>query len=221
MNLIPNKKMTTFFIVLLYFIIGFTYSYLRYIEFGKYNFLDDANFIINKAFTIVSVLSISTSYLISIFSKAGFNFFKKKVEFKRYFGLTGFYFICFHVFFAVRLIKPSYMPQFYDINTEIAVRGQLVILLGIVAFLFMLFPAVSSIGDIMKKLGARKWLNLQRMGYYGFFVVMLHSSLIGFDKWGNFESWQGGMPPITLLMAMIILFVLVMRLFIVVFHSKK
>jgi DMSO/TMAO reductase YedYZ heme-binding membrane subunit len=211
-----QQKQITFIIVISYFLIVLVYAYIRYVVFFGLDFLINANFIINKAFAGAAVLSVCTAYMLSSLGKVGNIFARKHQGFKRFFGLSGFYYMCLHVFFGFRIISPDLLPQFFDDNGIIALRGQIIILLGATGFILFLFPAISSMNDIMKKLGARKWQIVQRFGYTAFFIIMIHASLIGYNNWLTPHLWHGGMPPITLICVSLIFMTLVLRLYVLI-----
>lgn len=215
-----RQKQITFFIVVSYFLLVLVYAWLRYIVFKGLDFVPHTNYIINKAFAGAAVLSVCTSYLLSSLSKTGFNFAVKNKSFKRFFGLSGFYFMCLHLFFGFRLINPELMPQFFQNDDLIGTQGQIIIILGALGFIIFLFPAVSSMNDIMKQLKGRRWLLAQRFGYGAFFVIMIHATMVGYQNWFNPHLWYGGMPPITLICVLLILLTLLVRLYVLIKYKK-
>jgi DMSO/TMAO reductase YedYZ heme-binding membrane subunit len=212
MDKISKKKYITASIVILYFAFFLIYAYIRYIHFKGLDFLINANFIINKAFAGAAILSVSTSYFISSMSKFDNIFAKSKLSYKRFFGLSGFYFMMLHIFFGFRIIRPDLLPQFFSGGVELSAKGKLIILLGILGFTIFLFPAISSMSEVMKKLSGNRWLLFQRLGYLAFTVIMIHASLIGYENWISPNDWPGMMPPITLICVIIIFSILLLRL---------
>lgn len=211
-----RQKQITFAIVIAFFLIVLLYAYLRYSVFYGLDFLINANFLINKAFAGAAVLSVCTAYILSSLGKTGNVMARKYQGFKRFFGLSGFYFMCLHIFFGFRIISPELLPQFFDDDGSIGLRGQIIILLGASGFTLFLLPAISSMNDIMKKLGARKWQIVQRFGYAAFFVILIHASVIGYQNWLSPKLWYGGMPPITLICVSLIFVALVLRLYVLI-----
>ncbi len=215
-----RKKLITTLIVLTYFVFFFTYAYFRYIYFLGLDMLVNANFVINKSFAGAAVLSVFTAFWLSTLSKLGNKFAIRHISYKRFFGLAGFYFMCLHVFFGLRIAKPDILPQFFFENGDFSVQGQIIFLLGILGFSLFLFPAISSMKDVMTKLGKKKWLIFQRIGYAAFFVILIHASAVGYQNWLNPNKWPGMMPPITLICVIFLLSGLLLRL-IVLFKLKK
>ncbi len=220
MEKIAKKKLFTALIVIICFIFFVFYSYLRNIHFRGLDFIVYANFMINQAFTATSVLSIFISYNLSTLSKYENKLAKKYISYKRYFGLSGFYFIILHIFFGFRIISQEVLPQFFLEDSIISSLGKIIIILGIFAFLLFLFPAISSMLEFRKKLKHNKWLILQRIGYLGFFIALIHASLIGYQEWLTPEKWWGSLPPISLICVILILFTLILRLSALIIKSK-
>lgn len=221
MNSTDTKKRITIFIVLLYFLVFLVYAYFRYIHFKGMDFAINATFIINKALASAAVLSVASSYLISSYAKLGNKVAKRYLSYKRYFGLAGFYFMALHIFFGLRIVNNVFMPQFFSSDGDFTIRGQVIIALGILGFLLFLSPAITSIGDVMKKLDGRKWQILQKIGYAAFSVILLHVSIIGYENWFSPNNWPGGIPPITLICVSVIAFTLIMRLIAFIKTSKS
>lgn len=203
-----------------YFIMIFIYAYFRYIHFKGLDFAINATFIINKALAGAAVMSVFSSYMLSSLSKTGNLFAINHKLFKRYFGLSGFYFMCLHVFFGLRIIKQDLLPQFFEINGDFSIRGQIIIGLGIIAFMLFLFPAITSIYDVAKKLSKERWRLFQRIGYFAYALIFVHASFVGADSWITADKWHGGMPPITMICAIIIISTLIFRV-IANFSLKK
>ncbi len=215
-----SKKQTSTIIVITYFVAAFVYAYIRYAVYGNAVFATDANFIINKAFAATAVLSVFSAYMISSLAKTGNNFARKNSSYKRYFGLSGFYFICLHVFFGFRIIKPEHHPQFFGTNDELALRGEIIIIIGVISLILFMFPAISSMKDVMKKLGKSRWSVFQRIGYIAFLMVMIHATMVGYHSWISPSTWYGGMPPITLICVTLIFLAISFRLYILLKFRK-
>jgi DMSO/TMAO reductase YedYZ heme-binding membrane subunit len=214
-----QSKRLSVIIVVSYYIIVLLYAYFRYIHFKGLDFAINATFIMNKAFAGAAVLSVFSSYMISSISKLRISFPENFHIYKRYFGLAGFYFMCIHIFFGLRIIKQEVLPQFFETSGDFSLRGQIIIFLGILGFILFLFPAITSIFDIVKKLSKRKWKFFQRVGYFAFAVIFIHTAFIGSENWFKPDNWPGLMPPITMICALLILISIVYRIF-VAFKTK-
>ncbi|MBX3043068.1 MAG: hypothetical protein KIT33_02360 [Candidatus Kapabacteria bacterium] len=214
------EKRNTKLIVLSYFLLVLIYAYIRYVLFKGLDFAESGTYIINKAFAGAAVLSVSTAYLISSLSKAGNHTARKLSKYKRYFGLSGFYFMCLHVFFGLRIINPQFFPAFFDDSSMMNNYGYTIIFLGIAGFAGFLVPAVTSISKVMQGLSPKSWLKLQRTGYFAFFIIFIHSSWMGAVNWTKIEKWPGLMPPITMICSLIIITTIIYRIF-VFFKYKK
>lgn len=209
---IKKKKLNAFLIVISYFIFFLGYAYIRYVHFKGMDLLVNANFIINKAFAGAAITSVFTSYMLSTLAKNGNTFAKRHHIYCRFLGLGGFYFMILHVFFAFRVVSPDNLPQFFDVGNELSLKGKFIFLLGITGFSLFLFPAISSIKEVIAKLSPRKWKLLQRIGYIAYGIILVHVSIIGYSNWFSIEKWPGLMPPITLISFCIIFTALFYRL---------
>ncbi len=163
------KQILKFSIV---FVACFTYSFVRYILFGKVELKDIPTVIVNKsvAFTIVIWLFfLLKSYLSN-------NQEKLKKDLKLIQSL-----IFIHIFLSLLLIGTHQITKFYQ-NNSLTFTANMSILLGLLtqATFFTLFN------------------NFRQILLFSF-LLKVHLAFIGYRNWLTPENWNGGMPPITLL----------------------
>jgi len=183
---------------------------MLYSNFVQIDLSNNPYYIFNKTTALTGAFGIFCAYMLSSLAKFNIIFAKKYSSLKRFFGLGGFYFIFVHVFFAFRLIEPVMYSAFFDETGDIATRGQIIILLGAVAFLLFMFPAITSMEQIVKKLSAKRWLLYQRIGYFAYLIVFFHVFIMSYNEFFIVTD-SLILPKSSLLMMILIITALIMR----------
>jgi hypothetical protein len=107
--------------------------------------------------------------------------------------MCGFGLVCLHAVISLVLYRPAYYPDFFEDSGKLAFKSELSVLCAILAvFIF------SIIAFRYKKI----------LSYIAFILVMLHVSMMGYEKWFKPADWPGRLPPMTLLALIAICFVL-------------
>jgi len=88
---------------------------------------------------------------------------------RRMLGLTAFFYGCLH------FVTYVWLDQFFDL---VAIVKDIVkrpfITAGFIAFLLLVPLAITSTNSMVRRLGARRWLNLHRLAYVATAVGVLH-----------------------------------------------
>lgn len=185
-----NEKKTwiTLFIV---FALTFAYAFARYITYGPVSNTNIPTIIVNKAvaFSIVVWLV----FLIRDYFKQTIESFKLKLDI-----LQSLIFI--HIFLSIVLLTQQQLPKFFSYG-QLTIWGNLTVLTGTITLTFFFW--------LSKKVGKISIL---------LFTTMLkaHLFFMGFKGWFTPNTWNAGMPPITL-----ICFILLLMLDIKIFKNKK
>lgn len=128
---------------------------------------------VNRLFGLTSFLSISIAYLISNLHRFRFLGLNKIVALKKYFGIFGFLLASVHILIStLNIATDNY--YYLNENETLTAQAQLTVLFGVSAFTMFLFPAITSIPGVARAMKPKKWLKLQRRGYWGVLIIIAH-----------------------------------------------
>jgi len=72
-----------------------------------------------------------------------------------------------------------------------------------------------------KAIGGWRWKRGQRLGYVALILVLAHLATLGFTGWVHPEEWTSGIPPISLIAAVIAGIPLVVKYHRVIEREKR
>lgn len=165
-------------------LITLIYAYLRYSVFGKFEPPNIALFIGNKVLIFTAIV------LIPFFIKTKDNSFK----------LTLNVFIILHIISSLYLLRPAIFPNLFNDSAMINTHGNIIVLFGILAAVFFFNSITKKFIEISPTLNSSIL----------FIFVIAHNISIGWNGWFNYQEWNGGMPPISLLTTLIVIYSLIL-----------
>jgi DMSO/TMAO reductase YedYZ heme-binding membrane subunit len=171
---------------LLLLAITLAYATFRYHLLGTSDWSWFALWTTNKAVSWTAASLLALSYLVD-----------DKAEARRL-GLTGFVFMAWHCLVSIFLLSPGYYSKLYS-GASLSFPALASLLIGAAGAFAFCSPALASLRGMQEKVGAGRWLKLQRLGYAGLVLTALHCLAIGLPGWLTPSKWPGGLPPITLL----------------------
>jgi len=175
------------------------YAILRYHIAGDVEWRHFPLFILNKAIALAAVIFVGASYLIGKIIHWYDLDAKLRLVVIKFCGLLGFFLATVHAVMSVLLMKPAYFGKYHDAAGEMNLRGELGMTVGILALLFLLSPAITTLPMMPKALGGWRWKRSQRVGYLALLLVSLHLVVLGLKGWLTPEKWPSGMVPISLI----------------------
>jgi hypothetical protein len=176
-------KLKSVIIVLAISLFTLVYSFLRYSVFDTFEPPNIALFIGNK------VLIFTAIALIPFYIKTKDNTFK----------LTLNVFIILHIISSLYLLRPAVFPDLFNDSAMINTHGNIIVLLGILAAVFFFNSITKKFIEISPTLNSSIL----------FIFVIAHNISIGWSGWFNYQEWNGGMPPISLLTTLIVIYSLI------------
>lgn len=139
---------------------------------------------------------------------------------RKHLGVFGFGIAAVHAVMSLILLRPAYYPRFFAENGQLNFIGETSMLFGVLAFLIFAAITLTSLPGVEKQMDAVRWKFIQRLGYIAYVFVLVHVAIMGFRGWFRSESWQYGLASISLISALFIIFVLVMRVLVIVYSKK-
>ena len=210
----------TLLIVLITFIVTLGYSIIRYNIVRNVPFENIPLFISNKAIALTATILIGLSFLLGPLARFWPKMFTHHLYLRKYLGISGFAIAALHALMSLLLFSPAYYPKFFLPSGKMNLIGESSMLFGILAFLIFLAISLTSLPQIEKLLNSQQWKSIQRLGYLAYVLVLFHVVIMGWAGWWKPESWKFGLASISLISALIIIFVLLMRIIVMVFPKK-
>lgn len=189
-----------------------SYATIRYVLFKNIPISEFPMYILNKSISWAAVCFISFSYIISTLNKLNVNISKFLLESRKFYGLLGFALSVIHVFISIIYLNPNYYEKFYNNLNILTTQHQISLLFGIIALVILTGTFLNSYKSEEEK-KTENWRKKQNIGYLALISVFIHLAVMGFEGWLNLKSWPNGLPPITLLAAIVVSTTLIFRVY--------
>jgi DMSO/TMAO reductase YedYZ heme-binding membrane subunit len=187
------------------------YAVVRYHIAGDVEWRHLPLFILNKATSIAAVAFVASAYLIGKMIRWHDHDRYIRLVVIKFCGLMGFFLAGIHALFSLSLLTPAYFAKYFDEVGRLNLQGELALSVGVIGLFCLLGPAITSLPMMPKALGGQRWKRNQRLGYAALVLVFIHLAALGIKGWLTPEGWPAGLPPISLLAALIALTPLVVR----------
>ncbi|MBI2037668.1 MAG: hypothetical protein HYT15_01905 [Candidatus Magasanikbacteria bacterium] len=201
--------------------IAFGYAIIRYNVIKGVSWIDLPLFISNKAIALAAVIFIAISYALGSLARFWPKIFVPALGTRKFFGLAGFCLSAFHGILSLLIFSPTYYSKFFLGNGRLNLTGGLSTLFGVLSFFLFTCVAISSIPGVIQPTEQEKWFAIQRLGYLGLVAVLAHVFVMGFEGWLKPSGWPGGLLPISLVAASIILVVLLLKMAAILSPKQK
>lgn len=190
------------------------YAVVRYNLVRSVPFDNFPLYIFNKSIALSATILIGLSFLLGPLARFWPKQFSQHLYLRKYLGVIGFTVAAFHALMSLILLTPAYYPRFFSTDGKLNLIGESSMLFGALAFAIFTIVSVTSLPDMEKNMDQSKWKFIQRLGYLAYTFVLAHVAIMGFRGWFRAESWQYGLVSISLISSLFIIFVLLMRLFV-------
>jgi DMSO/TMAO reductase YedYZ heme-binding membrane subunit len=181
-------------------VVGFSLAYalIRYQFAGDVPWRHFPLFILNKATSLAAVILVTCSYLIGKIIRWHDHDKALRLVVIKFCGLMGFFLAVVHAFFSLCLLSPAYYGKYFDDIGRLNLEGETAMTTGVLALLFLLAPAVTTLPMMPKAIGGWRWKRNQRLGYVALVLVVGHLVALGIKGWLAPQDWHGGIPPVNL-----------------------
>lgn len=176
-----------------------TYAIVRYNVFHGVAWTHTPLYVVNKSFAVGGVIFLALAYLVTKRTPGAAGGAEVQRAKAKFFGLTGFAMVSIHMIMALILLSPANYAKFFLDSGELNLTGEVTFLCGALGYGCLLYPAITTLPHMYDALGAKRWLQSQRMGYLALALACGHTFAMGYKGWIDVASWPGSMPPMTLL----------------------
>jgi len=179
--------------------LSLAYAVVRYHLAGDVAWRHLPLFILNKAISLAAVVFVASSYMVGKVIRWHDHDHALRLVVIKFCGLVGFFLAVAHSTFSLALWSPAYYGKYFDEAGRMSLQGEIMLSVGVLALLFLLSPAITTLPMMPKELGRFRWKRSQRTGYLALALVLVHLVALGFKGWLNPAGWNGGLPPISLI----------------------
>lgn len=211
----------TVIIILIVVGLSFLYAIVRYNLVRSVPFDNIPLYISNKAIALSATILIGLSFLLGPLARFWPNQFVPHLPLREHLGVFGFGLAALHAVVSLILLTPAYYPRFFAEDGRLNFIGETSMLFGVLAFLIFASITVTSLPPMEKQMDQIQWKFIQRLGYLAYVFVLAHVGIMGYRGWFRPEAWQYGLASISLISALFIIFVLVMRTLVIIFPRKR
>lgn len=207
-------------IVIIVAVLSLLYAYMRYNVVRDVPLTNFPLYIANKSIAMAATILIGISFLLgplARFSKV----FVRSLELRKGLGLWGFGMAAFHAVASLLLLSPAYYARIYGEAGKLTLQGESFLAFGILAFLVFSIVSFTSVPGVSSNIDLTKWKSIQRLGYLGYSFVLFHVAILGYSGWFKADSYRYGLASISLVSAMFIVLVLLLRILVIIFPKKN
>ncbi len=179
--------------------VSVVYAIVRYHFAGDVAWRHFPLFILNKATSLAAVGFVACSYLVGKIFRWHDDDKVLRLVVIKFCGLMGFFMAAVHAFFSLCLLTPAYFGKYFDADGRLNLQGEVAMSVGILALIFLLAPAITTLPMMPKALGGKRWKRSQRVGYLALILVVVHLVVLGVKGWLAPKGWPAGIPPISLI----------------------
>lgn len=212
------KKTVIIFLVV--FGLSFLYAVVRYNLVRSVPFDNIPLYIANKAIALSATILIAFSFLLGPSARFWPNQFVAHLPLRKHLGVLGFGLAALHAVMSLILLRPAYYPRFFAESGQLNFIGETSMLFGALAFLIFAGITLTSLPGVEKQMDPNNWKFVQRLGYLAYVFVLAHVAIMGFRGWFRPDSWQYGLASISLISAMVVILVLLMRVLVIIFPRR-
>lgn len=204
------------------FVLGITlvYAVIRYNIVRDVPFDEIPLYISNKAIALSATILIGFSFLLGPLARFWPNQFVAHLPLRKHLGVFGFGLAALHAVASLILLTPAYYPRFFAEGGRLNFIGETSMLFGVLAFLIFASITITSLPPVEKQMDQIQWKSIQRLGYLAYVFVLAHVVIMGFRGWFRPDSWQYGLASISLIAAMVIILVFLMRVLVIIFPRR-
>lgn len=181
--------------------ISILYSIIRYHVFGNVGWSDLPIFILNKGISLTSLILLTINFSIKPLQYSGYIISNNWNNSRKTFGRTALVLAIIHVIWSCLIFNPIYFEKFFNNNSELNTIGIISVCTGIISLVLLLgyhFNRKYYSTIFTFKLTSKVTIILILV------LLFIHVGIIGYDNWLKIQSWQGYIPPITLVSCLIL-----------------
>ena len=188
------------------------YAVLRYHLVGGVPWKDFPFYILNKGLSLAAFILISFNFAFSPAKKWGIPIPKPWLDARKVLGMMGFLLVLIHVFMSLMLFSPLRYAKLFEANGTMTLNAGLSMLAGILAFVTLWVYTVSFQTFLREDKAFIALITSRTTMLISFLFGAMHLFFMGYSGWLKPSSWNGGLPPISLVAFVVFLIAYILNL---------
>ena len=179
-------------------ILSLGYAILRYHIVGDVPWKDFPFFILNKGISLAAFILLTFNFSIGPLKNIGIKVSDGWMNSRLVIGMTGFLFVLIHALMSFMIFKPEIFGKFFEENGSLTLYAGLSMLGGILSFVVLWGYNLAFKTTLKEDQKFISFITSRKFLLIAMLFSMIHIFFMGINGWMNPSSWNGGMPPISL-----------------------
>jgi DMSO/TMAO reductase YedYZ heme-binding membrane subunit len=199
MNLTENNK-TNFApqIIGLTMLLAICFAVIRYHLMGSVPWKDFPFFILNKGISLAAIILLILNFVIGPLKNLGIKMPAGWLNSRRALGMTGFLLVLLHVIMSLILFNPTIYTKFFETDGTLTFTTGISMLGGVLGFVILWAYNLSFQTHMREDQAFIKFITSRGFMLVAMLFTAIHLVFMGFSGWLEPSSWNGGIPPISL-----------------------
>jgi len=198
MKTIENQKNYAAKIIAITSILSLGYAILRYHVVGDVPWKDFPFLILNKGISLAAFILLTLNFSVGPLKNLGVKVSDGWLNSRQVLGMTGFLFVLIHALMSFMIFKPEIFGKFFEENGSLTLYAGLSMLGGILSFVVLWGYNLAFKTTLKEDQKFISFITSRKFLLIAMLFSMIHIFFMGINGWMNPSSWNGGMPPISL-----------------------
>jgi len=179
--------------------LSFFYAILRYHIVGSVPWKDLPFFIFNKGIALSSFVLLVFNFTFGPLNNIGIKVPKSWLNSRRALGMTGFLLALIHALMSFLVFKKDVFAKFFEESGSLTLMAGLSMLGGILSFVALWAYNLSFQTHLREDKMFIKFITSRNFLLFAMLLSAVHLFFMGYKGWMQPTTWQGGLPPISLI----------------------
>lgn len=175
------------------------YAVLRYHLVGEVPWKDFPFFILNKGLCLGAIILISLNFALGPAKNLGLPVPSAWLNARKALGMSGFLFVLMHVLMSFMLFSPAVFGKFFEQNGTLTGVAGISMLAGVLGFVVLWGYNLSFQTFLREDTAFIGFITSRKFLIWALLLGGVHLLFMGYSSWIEPTSWNGGLPPISLL----------------------
>jgi hypothetical protein len=175
------------------------YAVLRYHLVGEVPWKDFPFFILNKGLCLGAIILISLNFALGPAKNLGLPVPSTWLKARKALGMSAFLFVLMHVLMSFMLFSPAVFGKFFEQNGTLTGVAGISMLAGVMGFVVLWGYNLSFQTFLREDTAFIGFITSRKFLIWALMLGGIHLLFMGYAGWIEPASWNGGLPPISLI----------------------
>lgn len=180
-------------------VLSFFYAILRYHIVGPVPWKDLPFFIFNKGVALSSFILLVFNFSFGPLKNLGITVPESWLNSRRALGMTGFLLVLIHALMSFMIFKKDVFGKFFEETGSLTLMAGISMLGGVLAFVVLWAYNLSFQTHLREDKPFIRFITSRNFLLFAMLLSAVHLFFMGYSGWMKPSSWQGGLPPISLI----------------------